>query len=254
MIEVKNLSVNYKKNSDSILALQNINLTFEAGRIYGIIGPSGCGKSTLIKVLSGIIKDHNGEILIKGEPLNTRNHSIGLVPQNYGLLPWKTCYNNILLANKIKKSKNSIETEQYIQEILKDLKIEELKHRYPKELSGGQKQRVALARTFIQKPDVILLDEAFSALDAITSEQCQKLFLETWNDNKITTIIISHSVDEIAYLAQKIIMLSHSPGKVIKVIDNPVFDEKGAGDKSDYYNFALSIRHLMKEEWKDESI
>lgn len=252
MIKVKNLNVMYKKNDIEVVALDNINLNIEYGKIYGVIGPSGCGKSTLIKALSGIIKEYTGEIFINNIGINPKINSIGLVPQNYGLLPWKTCYENILLASKIKKQDIDEEKNIYINKIISDLKIDTLVNRYPKELSGGQRQRVALARTFAQQPDIILLDEAFSALDVITSEECQKLFLQTWNENKFTTIIVSHSVDEIAYLTQKIIVLSHSPGKVLKEIDNPVFCEKGNGKKSDYYNFALKLRKLMKEEWGNE--
>ena len=167
MIQVNHLSVSYKSKNKEVKALENINFTADSHDICAIIGPSGCGKSTLLNVLSGIIKEYEGQVLLNGEELNPHLHKIGFIPQNFGLLPWKTVEENCLLSFKIKREKVTNETLNKMNEMMKTLNIDALNKRYPSELSGGQKQRVSMVRSFLMQPDLLLMDEAFSALDAI---------------------------------------------------------------------------------------
>jgi ABC-type nitrate/sulfonate/bicarbonate transport system ATPase subunit len=245
MIEIKDLSVEYKGNKEQVLALDKLNINIETGDIYTFIGPSGCGKSTLLHVLSGIHKTYAGSVLVDGKSINPKIHRIGLVLQNYGLLPWKNIYDNALLGLKIKGEK----ADDYEKYILEKLGLNDMLKRYPKELSGGQKQRVAIARAFILKPDLLLMDEPFSALDAITREEMQELFLEIWRENRVTTAFITHSVDEALYLGRKIVVLSPSPGKELKIIENSAFGLDNLRFSDEYYAMSKEIRKTIEEGW-----
>ncbi|MDD4562861.1 MAG: ABC transporter ATP-binding protein [Syntrophomonadaceae bacterium] len=242
MIAIKDLTVKYQTKNEEIVALDRLNININRGDIYTFIGPSGCGKSTFLYVLSGILKDYSGSILIDGQPINPKSQSIGLILQNYGLLPWKTVYQNAMLGVKIK---NQLPVDKYSNYIFRKLGIDGFLDRYPKELSGGQQQRVALARAFILKPDLLLMDEPFSALDAISREEMQELFLNIWKENNVTTIFITHSVDEALYLGRKIVVFSPSPGRILKVIDNPCFQMDNLRYRDEYYDMSMKLRKIL---------
>ncbi len=242
MIAIKDLTVKYQTKNEEILALDRLNINIDRGDIYTFIGPSGCGKSTFLYVLSGILQDYSGSVLIDGQIINPKSQRIGLILQNYGLLPWKTVYQNAMLGVKIK---NQPPVEEYSNYIFRKLGIDNLLNRYPKELSGGQQQRVALARAFILKPDLLLMDEPFSALDAISREEMQELFLNIWKENNVTTIFITHSVDEALYLGRKIIVFSPSPGRILKVIDNPCFQLDNLRFRDEYYDMLMKLRKIL---------
>ena len=242
MIAIKDLTVKYQTKNEEILALDRLNINIDRGDIYTFIGPSGCGKSTFLYVLSGILQDYSGSVLIDGQIINPKSQRIGLILQNYGLLPWKTVYQNAMLGVKIK---NQPPVEEYSNCIFRKLGIDNLLNRYPKELSGGQQQREALARAFILKPDLLLMDEPFSALDAISREEMQELFLNIWKENNVTTIFITHSVDEALYLGRKIIVFSPSPGRILKVIDNPCFQLDNLRFRDEYYDMLMKLRKIL---------
>ena len=242
MIAIKDLTVKYQTKNEKIVALDRLNINIDRGDIYTFIGPSGCGKSTFLYVLSGILKDYSGSVLIDGQIINPKSQRIGLILQNYGLLPWKTVYQNAMLGVKIK---NQPQVDEYNNYIFRKLGIDNLLDRYPKELSGGQQQRVALARAFILKPDLLLMDEPFSALDAISREEMQELFLNIWKENNVTTIFITHSVDEALYLGRKIVVFSPSPGRILKVIDNPCFQMDNLRYRDEYYDMSMKLRKIL---------
>jgi len=242
VIAIKDLTVKYQTKNEEILALDRLNINIGKGDIYTFIGPSGCGKSTFLYVLSGILQDYSGSVLIDGQIINPKSQRIGLILQNYGLLPWKTVYQNAMLGVKIK---NQPPVEEYSNYIFRKLGIDNLLNRYPKELSGGQQQRVALARAFILKPDLLLMDEPFSALDAISREEMQELFLNIWKENNVTTIFITHSVDEALYFGRKIVVFSPSPGRILKVIDNPCFQLDNLRYRDEYYDMSMKLRKIL---------
>lgn len=244
MIEVKDLTVTYQGKNQETLALDKVNINISTGDIYTFIGPSGCGKSTFLYVLSGILKDYTGSVLIDGQSINPKTQRIGLVLQNYGLLPWKNIYKNTMLGIKIKNQPIEVEYSSYI---LKQLGIDALLDRYPRELSGGQQQRVAIARAFLLKPDILLMDEPFSALDALTREEMQELFLKIWKQNSVTTVFITHSVDEALYLGSKIVVFSPSPGRILEVIDNPCFQMDNLKPKDEYHHMSMKLRKILRD-------
>ena len=249
MIQINNLSVFYKSKKEKIKAIGPISFNMEDDVICAIIGPSGCGKSTLLNVLAGIIKNYEGEVHLNNEALNPHIHKIGFIPQNFGLLPWKTVEENCLLPFKIRKETVDKEILNNMNLIMKRLNIDKLKKRYPNELSGGQRQRVSIVRSFLTKPDLLLMDEAFSALDAIIREEAQELFLDIWNENKSNTFFVTHSIDEALYMGKYIIVMSNNPGEIIEIIDNPLFNNKNYKEHKDYSRLFSSIKNQIKRGW-----
>lgn len=250
MLEISNLSVSYKNNKNIINALGPISMKIESGDIIAIIGPSGCGKSTLLHVLSGIIKEYGGQATLNGAAINPKIHNIGFIPQNFGLLPWRNVEKNCLLSLKIKHKTIDSELRERIDYIMNKLNISSLKDRYPKELSGGQKQRAAIARAFIMNPDLLLMDEPFSALDALTREEAQELFIDMWNQYKPTTVFVTHSIEEAIYMGKKIVILSHCPGIIVETIDNPLFNTENLRQNEEYPKLSSYIRTVVKRGWK----
>lgn len=248
---INELQVEYKSG---LLALGKINLTLPEHGIYTIIGPSGSGKSTLLRAVAGLLPGYEGELLFNGKSVHDKETLIGLVPQDYGLLPWKTVHDNIQIAMKITRpgggSKETQEAE--IAQWLKSMGISELAGRYPLSLSGGQQQRVAIARAFAIQPTLLLLDEPFSALDAITREALQQIFLDNWLANPATTLFVTHDVEEAILLGQKIIVMPSSKQDTPEILDNTaVFAMKHEDkrDSDDYFEQSKRIRKVMLTKW-----
>ncbi len=248
MIRIKDLHIAYEARGSRYDVLRGINLELSAGETCAIIGPSGCGKSTLLKVLAGIIKKYEGTVEINGQPVMPHKQTIGFIPQNYGLLPWKTIAGNIRLGAKI-KNKNDSQSEQNQAAMVQLLGLSGLEHRFPGELSGGQQQRVALARAFLVQPDLLLMDEPFSALDAMTREEIQNVFLQVWRQHSVSTILVTHHVEEAVYLGRKIVILSAAPGTVSKIIDNPLFGLEDVRNHQEFFQLCIELRKMIKEDW-----
>jgi NitT/TauT family transport system ATP-binding protein len=225
MLIVDNMFIHYKTKNNIFPVIHNLSLHVKQGESLAILGPSGCGKSTLVNALAGTIAIESGSIdYIKENNrhvLNTKIHKIGLIPQNCGLLPWKTVKENCLLPLRIRKVQIDEKQKENIANIYDSLKISDLLDKYPKELSGGQVQRAAIARAFILKPDLLLMDEPFSALDAITREEARELFLKVWEQIQPTTILVTHSIEDALYLGNKIIVMGQHMGDVKYQIQNP---------------------------------
>jgi NitT/TauT family transport system ATP-binding protein len=249
-LRVTDLTVEY---SGEQLALGCVNLTIPEHAIYTIIGPSGCGKSTLLRAIAGLIKTYQGEILFNEESVHNRETLIGIVPQSYGLLPWKTVLSNIRMAMRISHPdrKQREHQEQQIRHWLEAMGIADLADRYPMSLSGGQQQRVAIARAFAILPTILLLDEPFSALDAITREAIQLLFLENWLSHPTTTLFVTHDVEEAILLGEKIIVMSANKEEPLEVVDNPVFHMKQEDKRNsdDFFQQIKRIRKVMHKKW-----
>jgi ABC-type nitrate/sulfonate/bicarbonate transport system ATPase subunit len=245
MIKINNLSVSYKNMDKQVKVIENANLTVKKGDICAVIGPSGGGKSTLLKVLAGILVDYEGEALIDGKTVDPKIHRIGLIPQNYGLVKWKTVEENIFLSAKVKDGKNNIDMDFY-EKVLKQLKLRDFTRRFPEQLSGGQMQRVSMARALLLKPNLLLMDESFSALDAMTREEVQELFLEVWEEHKVTTILVTHDIKEAIYLAKDIAIISSSPGKIVEIIHNPLFGRVNKSLDLEYIHMTSKLRKILK--------
>ncbi|WP_042202602.1 ABC transporter ATP-binding protein [Paenibacillus camerounensis] len=250
---IRDLQVEYKGGQ---VALGEVNLTLPEHGIYTIIGPSGSGKSTLLRAVAGLLPGYRGELLYNGRSVHDKETLVGLVPQNYGLLPWKTVRDNIRIAMKITgtAAADKSERDARITRWLGAMGIAALADRYPLSLSGGQQQRVAIARAFAILPKIMLLDEPFSALDAVTREALQQIFLDNWLAHPATALFVTHDVDEAILLGQKIIILPAGTGKrtELEVLDNTaVFGMKHEAkrDSNEFFEQTKVIRKVMQEKW-----
>lgn len=248
---VKKLRVEYKGGQ---LALGPIDLCLPEHGLYTIIGPSGSGKSTLLRAIAGLLSSYDGQILFNEKSVHDKETLIGLVPQNFGLLPWKTVEANIQIAMKISQAASGTKQERksQIQGWLKAMGISDLAERYPLSLSGGQQQRVAIARAFAILPTILLLDEPFSALDAITRETLHLLLLDNWLAHPTTTLFVTHDVEEAILLGQKIIVMPGNKEEQPEMIDNHVvfqMKHEEKRDSVDFFDQTKRIRKVMQEKW-----
>ena len=210
ILEVKNICKTYQAQNGEIEALRDINFNVKEGDYVSIIGPSGCGKSTLLSIISGLESKNSGEICINGK--------IGYMLQKDNLLEWRTIYKNVLLGLEIQKT-NTDENRKYVEELLKKYGLIEFKDKYPRQLSGGMRQRVALIRTLAIRPKVLLLDEAFSALDYQTRLMVTEDIYKILKNENITAIMVTHDISEAISMSDRVIVLSHRPATVKKIYD-----------------------------------
>ena len=245
MIEIANLSVTYDREHETPYeALDRVSLTVPKGTVCAVLGPSGCGKSTLIKTVAGLLHPASGTVTMDGAPLDPHRVTIGFMPQNYGLLPWRTALSNVLLGQRIRQQDVQAARAR-AGELFTQLGIAGLEDRFPKELSGGQQQRVALARAFLLAPDLLLMDEPFSALDAITREEMQDVFLTLWREAQTTTVLVTHYVEEALYLGRTIVLM-RAGGTIAETIDNPLFGREGLRDDPAYFALARQLREKIR--------
>lgn len=214
IIELKNVSQIFETSNDSLQVIKNIELSIFQKEFICVVGPSGCGKSTLLKLIAGFLTPTMGECKMHGKQILKPNKSRGVVFQSATLYPWLTVAENVAYGLKISKvSKDKIE--KLVNQYLKDVDLLKFKDRYPFELSGGMKQRVAICRTLINQPELILMDEPFSALDAITRNSMQRLLREIWKEKNQTIFMITHDIEEALKLATRVLVMSKNPGEVI---------------------------------------
>jgi len=196
--------------------LENVNLQVEQGEFICVIGHSGCGKSTLLNMVSGFAKPSSGQVLLKGAPIQKPGPDRMVVFQGYALLPWMTAYENVYLAiDEVKPDLSSREKREIALEHLAMVGLDKASDKKITQLSGGMKQRVAIARALAIRPEVLILDEPFGALDAITKEELQEELLQIWNTQKCTVLMITHDIDEAIFLADRLVMMTNGPAASI---------------------------------------
>ena len=246
MIEVIDVSLTYYQENATTPALKAINLHIGRGESWVFIGPSGCGKSSLLFLLAGLRQPSAGEVLIAGSAIKVPRPQTALILQDYGLFPWKTVADNTALGLKL-RGKSTREQLRVITPILENLGLAEHRHHYPAQLSGGLRQRVAIARVLALQPDLLLMDEPFSSLDALTRENLQETVIDIRHQNKMTLVAVTHSIEEAVFLGEKIVVFSPRPGQVEAIVDNPLAGEKCFRDQPDFYQKCAQVRHLLEE-------
>lgn len=218
VLEIVHLSKMFvSADGSNIFALKDINLKVENGKFVSIIGPSGCGKTTLLRIIAGLEDSSEGKVLLDGEEINEPGPHVGLVFQEYALFPWRTVLENVEFGLEIKGISKKERRERALQYII-TIGLEGFEDKYPKELSSGMKQRVGIARTLINKPKVLLMDEPFGSLDDQTRNNLQTHLLRIWVEAKKTILFVTHNIDEAIFLGQTIICLSPRPGTVRKIL------------------------------------
>lgn len=243
MIQVKGLCKTFETDSGPVL--DNLSFSLSAGETLSIIGPSGCGKTTLLYMLADLSHPTSGSIEIGSTESDQSTCTTAIILQNFGLFPWKTVSENVALGLKIRKTPKDV-VSKVTAGLLEELGIGALASRYPIQISGGQQQRVAIARALATDPDILLMDEPFSALDALTRERLQNTLLAMWQKRRLTYVIVTHSVEEAVFLGRTIMILSDRPTRIRKVIPNEGFGNQAYRMEDQYFEMVRSIRRIME--------
>jgi bicarbonate transport system ATP-binding protein len=239
----------YPTPTGEYVVLDKVNLTVQQGEFICIIGHSGCGKSTLLNMVSGFSQPSSGEVRLNGKPIGKPGPDRMVVFQGYALLPWLTAYENIYLAvNSVNPDMAKNEKDDIVRSHLAMVGLTEAADKLPGQISGGMKQRVAIARALSIRPEVLILDEPFGALDAITKEELQEELLKIWNQNRCTVLMITHDIDEALFLADKLVMMTNGPaaniGEVLTIPFSRPRDRSRMMEMPEYYqvrNYALDF-------------
>jgi NitT/TauT family transport system ATP-binding protein len=241
---------------NGITIFKDFSLTIVRGEVWALLGPSGCGKSTLLYLMAGLYQPTSGQLLIDGQQLDRSRPQTGLILQDYGLLPWATVWNNAALGLDIRRfygpDGKHAPTDQslpdkniVVDQWLKRLGIDQVARQYPNQISGGQRQRAAIARTLILNPDLLLMDEPFGALDALTREDLQHLTLELCRESNLTTLIVTHNIDEAVFMGQKILLMKHPPATIPQIIDNPHAGTPDYRQSNEFFRRCNRLRELL---------
>lgn len=210
-IQAERVSKRFQDN----LVLHDLSLEVRPSEIVSLIGPSGCGKSTLLRLLSGLERDHAGRLLIDGANVAGPSRSVGFMFQEPRLMPWLTVRENILFGLAPRQRRKD---DDLVNELLRQVHLEGSTHALPRQLSGGMAQRVALARALAAEPGVLLLDEPFSAVDALTRMRLQELLLSVWQRTKLTMLLVTHDLDEALYLSDRVAVMSSKPASLKEIV------------------------------------
>jgi sulfonate transport system ATP-binding protein len=206
--------------------INDVSFDVRAGEVVSLIGPSGCGKSTLLRLLAGLEGDHSGQLSIDGAPVTGANTGVGLMFQEPRLMPWLTVADNVAFGLRGQHARDT----EAITALLDQVQMHDAAGMLPKQLSGGMAQRAALARALATKPTLLLLDEPFSAVDAITRIHLQDLLLDTWQRTQLTMLLVTHDLDEALTLSDRVIVLSDRPASITAIIDVALPRPRNRGD------------------------
>jgi NitT/TauT family transport system ATP-binding protein len=212
-IQIKNVSLTYESRDGVVNALSNVSLTIDEGEFVCLIGPSGCGKTTTLNLVAGFLKPTEGDVLIGGKSVHGIGPETGIVFQEYALFPWLTAVKNVEFGLSMKHVPEKQRRETALS-FLRLVKLERFANTNPHRLSGGMKQRVAIARALAYDPQVLLLDEPFGALDALTREELQKVVTDVWLATRKTALYVTHNVAEAVYLADRVVVFTDQPGRI----------------------------------------
>ncbi|GHT87272.1 ABC transporter ATP-binding protein [Spirochaetia bacterium] len=242
-IQIRNVRKAFAQTEGpDVVALNNISLDFNSGEFVSLIGPSGCGKSTLLRLIAGLIQPDEGRISLDNTEITGPGYERGLVFQDPTLFPWKNIYENIAFGLRARKVYR--EEKHTIPEFFKLVGLEGFEKSYPHQLSGGMAQRAALARALVNNPKVLLLDEPLGALDAFTRMHMQDEILTIWERRWMTTIMVTHDVDEAIYMATRIVVMSARPAKIEKII-NVEIGRPRRRDDPDFLDLRAKILQIL---------
>jgi len=250
-VELENVSKFYETR-ERLHALHEVSFAIDQGEFVSIVGPSGCGKSTLLKIIAGLDVPTSGEVRFQGGPVRGPHEKISMVFQAFGLFPWRTVLENVeygLEMRGVRKDERRAQSREYLEMV----GLGGYAHMYPKQLSGGMKQRVGIARALAVEPEVVLMDEAFSAIDEVTAEVLREEVADIHRQSGKTFVLVTHNLSEAIELADKVVVLSSRPAKVKKIL--PVSLERPR-DKthSIFLHMHHDILHLLKEELENTLI
>jgi NitT/TauT family transport system ATP-binding protein len=241
-IGIAGVSKSYRTaRGGEVQALSEIDLSITAGEFVSIVGPSGCGKSTLLMLISGLIPASSGTITVGGQPVKGAVGNVAIVFQRDVLLDWRSVLANVLLPVEIKKL-DAATHRQKAHDLLRSVGLAEFEDKYPGELSGGMRQRVAICRALVQDPGLLLMDEPFGALDALTREQMNLDLQRMWLRDRNTVLFITHSIEEAVLLSDRVVVMSSRPGRIADIVVNDLPRPRGAHTRSE----ARFVEHVER--------
>jgi len=241
-LAIKNLSKHYRVNDKPLPVLDGISLSIKPGEFISIVGASGCGKSTLLRLIIGLEGDYKGEIRLDGQHIVGTSLDRGIVFQEHRLFPWLTVEQNIAVG-VLNAPGSEAAKKKSVQEHIALVGLKGFETAYPHQLSGGMSQRVAIARALVNRPEVLLLDEPFGALDAMTRGHLQQELERIWRTEGITAILVTHDVEEAVYLGDRVVVMQPRPGRIRRVVDVPLARPRDRGDAA----FAAIKDDVMSE-------
>ncbi len=241
MLTVANLSKSYPGGRD---VLRDIEFTLKSDETLALVGPSGCGKTTLLYMLCGLSRPDTGRVLLDGREIRKPGHDIAIILQQYGLHPWKTVRDNVALGLKL-QGVSRAERNERARELLHTMGLADREQDFPSRLSGGEQQRVAIARAYASRPRLLLMDEPFSALDAMTRETLQAQLIRDRNKTPLPYVLVTHSIEEAAFLGRTILLLAGSPATIRARFDNPGFGDPNFRESDRYFELVRDIRRGM---------
>jgi len=220
-IRLSGVSKTYRTRDGDVPSLQPLDFHINAGEFFVVVGPSGCGKSTLLKLISGLLPPSSGEIFVEGEAVTKPHGNVGIVFQNSLLLPWRNILNNVMLPIDMKR----LSREEYLpraKSLLKLVGLEGFERKLPWQLSGGMQQRASICRALVHDPKIILMDEPFGALDAMTRERMNVELMRIQRETGKTVLLITHSIPEAVFLADRVLVMTERPGTIAAIYDVPL--------------------------------
>lgn len=247
-IALRGLSKTYRtRDQGDVFALQPMTLDFAAGSFVALVGPSGCGKSTLLTILAGIQKPSSGDALIHGHPVGAVRGDVGVVMQSPVLFPWRSVLQNVMLPVNVLRL-DAARYRPVAMNMLKLVELEGFERRYPRELSGGMQQRAAIARSLVTDPKLLLMDEPFGALDAMTREHMNVELQRIWMEKRKTVLLITHSIPEAVFLADRVLVMSPRPGRIIEdiTVDLPRPRQMSLMGGAEFGRYVAQIREIFK--------
>ncbi|HDL84841.1 MAG TPA: ATP-binding cassette domain-containing protein [Candidatus Acetothermia bacterium] len=242
MIDVDAVTIDYGQGEQTVRAVENVSFRLDKGKSLALIGPSGCGKTSLLFALSGLIHPRSGKITIDGKEVDTPRRDVALILQNAGLLPWKTVWQNANLSLLL----NGEFPQQNAAEVLAHLGLDDVMTRFPAELSEGMKRRVGIARALSTSPSVLLMDEPLASLDTLTREKIQDLFLNLWHEHGFSMILVTHNIEEAAFLGQRIIVFTDRPARISTIVDNSQMGSLDYRGDTDFQGIMSQLREALE--------
>ena len=247
-IAVRDVAKRFAVRGDEVRALERVRFSVLRGEFVSVLGPSGCGKSTLLRIIAGLIRcDPGGDVEVFGRPRVGVADDTAVVFQSHNMLPWLTVERNLRLAAEVRRMPTA-DIDQRVEALLPVLKLEAFRHRYPHELSGGMRQRAGLGQALVLRPQLLLLDEPFGALDALTRDQLNVELLRLWQEVRKTVLLITHSIAEAVFLSDRVLVMSERPGTIVDdiAIDLPrPRDPQATKAAPEFAQYILHLNQLM---------
>jgi len=247
-IHINDLSVHY----GSFVAVENVTLDVDDGEFICLLGPSGCGKTTVLNAIAGFVYPTDGAVAVHGRPVEGPGADRGMVFQEYGLFPWFTVKQNVEYGPRL-KGVGGEALRTLSRHYLELVQLADFADRYPNQLSGGMRQRVAIARALANQPSILLMDEPFGALDALTRETLQDELVKIWGAERRTCVFVTHSIAEAVYLADRIVVMSTRPGRIKAVVTNPLPRPRRRTSDS-FFGLLRQVDELLREVLSRESM